>query len=74
VAHGNRRQFSYSSPRFREFYRRIAEQLARRFGKNPNVVEWQIGNEYTDESFDEDTHRQFQDWLKAKYTRPLHKS
>src|SRR5580700_5404595 len=33
--HGGRRQFSYSSPRYRQFCIAIATQLARRFGHDP---------------------------------------
>ncbi len=40
--------------------------MAARFGHNPNVIGWQIGNEYTDESFDDATRRQFQEWLQAQ--------
>lgn len=65
--HGNRQQGSPTSPRYREFCRRITEQLARRFGHNPNVAGWQIDNEYGEFSWDDDTHRQFQDWLRTKY-------
>ncbi|GGA55444.1 beta-galactosidase [Edaphobacter acidisoli] len=65
--HGTRRQFSYSSPHYREFCRQIVTELAKRFGHNPNVIGWQIDNEYTDESFDPATRRQFQQFLKAKY-------
>jgi beta-galactosidase len=65
--HGGRRQFSYTSPRYRELCRRIAEQMARRFGHDPNVIGWQIGNELTDDSFDEHSHHLFQEWLRAKY-------
>ena len=43
------------------------EQLARRFGPNPNVIGWQIGNEYTEDSYDAESHRLFQEWLRAKY-------
>lgn len=69
VTHGNRAHASASSPRYREFCRRIAEEMAIRFGHNPNVVGWQIDNEYGYAlmSYDEGTHRQFQDWLQAKY-------
>jgi beta-galactosidase len=67
MEHGGRRQFSNSSPRYREFCRKIAEALASRYGHNDNVVGWQIGNEYTEESFDAATKKQFQDWLKARY-------
>jgi len=65
--HGGRRQFSYSSPRYRQFCIAIATQLARRFGHDPNVLGWQIGNEYTDESFDPATQKQFQQFLQAKF-------
>lgn len=65
--HGGRRQFSNASPLYRDFCRKIVGQLAARFGRDPNVVGWQIGNEYTDESFDPATRRMFQDWLQAKY-------
>jgi beta-galactosidase len=65
--HGGRRQFNYASAEYRFFCAAIAEQLARRFGHDPNVIGWQIGNEYSEESFDPDTRRQFDEWLKRKY-------
>ncbi|MDR3796806.1 MAG: beta-galactosidase [Terracidiphilus sp.] len=65
--HGSRRQFNYASPEYRKFCADIAGQLARRFGHDPGVIGWQIGNEYTDESFDPATRLQFQAWLKRKY-------
>lgn len=65
--HGNRQHFSFDSPRYRVFCRQIAEEMARRFGHNPNVIGWQIDNEYADPSFDDHTQQEFQDWLKAKY-------
>ena len=69
VTHGNRAHASATSARYGEFCRRIAEQMAVRFGRNPNVVGWQIDNEYgyAQMSYDDDTRKQFQDWLKAKY-------
>src|SRR5580692_9515570 len=69
VTHGNRAHASASSPRYREFCRQIAEQMAIRFGHNPDVVGWQIDNEYGYAlmSFDDGTRRQFQDWLKTKF-------
>ena len=65
--HGSRRQFNYASPEYRKFCAVIAAQLARRFGHDPDVIGWQIGNEYTDESFDAATRSQFQRWLQRKY-------
>ncbi len=67
--HGNRAHASSGSPHYRQFCRDIAERMAIRFGHNPNVVGWQIDNEYGYAlmSYDAVTHQQFQDWLKAKY-------
>ncbi|HUM04105.1 MAG TPA: beta-galactosidase [Terriglobales bacterium] len=69
ATHGNRAHGSVSSPRYREYCRRIAEQMALHFGHNPNVVGWQIDNEYGYAlmSYDDVTRKQFQDWLQAKY-------
>ncbi|MHB8653794.1 MAG: beta-galactosidase [Terriglobia bacterium] len=65
--HGNRQQFNFANPKYRMLARRIAEQLAKRFGHNPYVLGWQIDNEYAAESYDPDTKAQFQQWLKARY-------
>ena len=69
ATHGNRAQASPSSPKYRELCRRIAEQMAIRFGHTPSVVGWQIDNEYgyAQMSYDAGTRQKFQDWLKAKY-------
>ncbi len=53
--HGNRQQFDFANPKYRELARAMAEQLAKRFGHNPNVVGWQIDNEYAEVSFDANT-------------------
>ena len=65
--HGNRRQFNYADPLYRRLCAEIVRQMARRYGHNPNVIGWQIGNEYTDESFDTATRTQFQQFLHDKY-------
>ncbi|MFE2917511.1 beta-galactosidase [Kitasatospora indigofera] len=65
--HGNRAHGSPSSPRHREHCARIAGVLARRFGRHPAVIGWQIDNELNALSHDEDTRRQFAGWLKARY-------
>ena len=65
--HGNRQQFNFANPKYRELERAMAEQLAKRFGHNPNVVGWQIDNEYAEVSFDAETRQQFQQWLKQHY-------
>jgi beta-galactosidase len=65
--HGNRQQFNWANPKYREFAREIAGQMAKRFGHNPYVLGWQIDNEYANQSFDPETQKQFQQWLRARY-------
>ncbi len=69
ATHGGRAQASVSSPRYRELCRKIAEQMALRFGHNPNVVGWQIDNEdgYAIMSYDDYARKLFQDFLEKKY-------
>jgi beta-galactosidase len=65
--HGNRQQFNWSNPKYRQLARGMAEQLAKKFGHDPNVIGWQIDNEYANESYDAGTKKLFQDWCKARY-------
>lgn len=65
--HGNRQQFNWANAKYRELARDIAEQMAKRFGHNANVLGWQIDNEYAEVSFDPETKKQFQDWLRQRY-------
>jgi beta-galactosidase len=65
--HGNRQQFDWSDPKYRELARAIAEKMAVRFGHDPNVIGWQIDNEYANESYSEADRARFQQWLNAKY-------
>ena len=69
VTHGNRAHGSSTSPVYREYCRKIAEEMAKRFGHNANVAGWQIDNEYGYAlmSYDDLTRKQFQDWLQRKY-------
>jgi beta-galactosidase len=65
--HGNRQQFDWSDPKYRELARIIAAKMAEYFGHDPNVIGWQIDNEYANESYSEIDRTRFQQWLKAKY-------
>jgi beta-galactosidase len=65
--HGNRQQFDWSDAKYRELAGKMATKMAEKFGHDPNVIGWQIDNEYAQESYGEATQRQFQDWLKQKY-------
>jgi beta-galactosidase len=65
--HGNRQQFSFTSPRYRSFSRAIALAMAKRYGHNPNVIGWQIDNEIAAPSFDENAKEGFHRWLRTRY-------
>ncbi len=65
--HGNRQQFSFSDPLYRKFARDIAEQMAIHFGHNPDVVGWQLDNEYANPDFGPTAQQQFHQWLQTKY-------
>lgn len=67
LQHGSRRHFSTASAKYRELCAQIVRQLAQRFGKNPNVVAWQIGNEFTEDSFDDEARRGWHQWLEKRY-------
>lgn len=45
MQHGGRRHCCSNNPTYRFYSGRIAEEMARRFGKHPNVIGWQIDNE-----------------------------
>ena len=65
--HGNRQQFNWADPKYRELARAMAEQEAKRFGHDPDVIGWQIDNEYAEVSYGPIAREQFQAWLKARY-------
>lgn len=66
-SHGGRCHYRPLSRTYLRFCARIANQMARRYGKHLRVIGWQIDNEYNKVSHDPDTRRQFQTWLKVKY-------
>jgi beta-galactosidase len=65
--HGNRQQFDWADPKYRVLARAVAEQMAKRFGHDPNVIGWQIDNEYANESQSPIAKQQFQDWVHQRY-------
>ncbi|WP_066816036.1 beta-galactosidase [Sphingomonas mali] len=67
AGHGARRQFSFASKRYRDFSRRIATEMAKRYGHNPAVVGWQIDNEIGPPSFDDEALVAWHAFLKARY-------
>lgn len=67
ATHGNRTHYRFTSAKYLEFSHRIAEEMARHFGHNPDVIGWQIDNEYGPVSYDEETRAKFQRFLQERY-------
>ncbi len=67
ATHGMRCHYSPTSMVYRQFCQRISQEMAKCFGHNPNVVGWQIDNELNSVSYDDETRRQFQEWLKVRF-------
>lgn len=65
--HGNRQQFSFTDPLYRKLVYDIVLQMAKRYGDNPDVVGWQLGNEFAAPDFGPTAQAQFHAWLKKKY-------
>jgi beta-galactosidase len=67
LRHGQRRQYSVNSARYRALSRGIAAAMATRYGRNRAVIGFQIDNEYGRATFDPESRLAFQAWLRAKY-------
>ncbi len=70
LRHGMRRHYNYNSPVYREFTRKIVDQLAAHYGKHPAIIGWQIDNELNCEMnvfYSESDHAAFRSYLKQKF-------
>jgi len=65
---GVRRYTCPTSPSYRRLTARLAGELARHYGHNPQLLAWQIDNEFGHPfCFCERCRRQFQDWCRARF-------
>lgn len=68
--HGLRRHYNYNSFVYQEFARRITRKLGEHYGKHPNIVGWQIDNEFNCETalfYSESDSYAFRQFLREKY-------
>ncbi|MFW0735647.1 beta-galactosidase [Flavobacterium sp. T12S277] len=66
--HGNRANQSVSNEKYRAFVEKIVTELGKRYGKNKNIMGWQVDNEPgAPDDFSPSAQKGFQRWLKAKY-------
>jgi len=64
---GNRCHYCVNSPEFHAAVGRIVRALAERFGSNPNVIGWQLDNEYHRVCYCDRCRSLFQKYLQAQY-------
>lgn len=67
VQFGNRCHYCVTSPDLHLAARRIAQAMAEWFGDNPNVIGWQIDNEYNRVCHCDRCRDQFQQYLAGKF-------
>lgn len=70
LRHGTRLHVNGTHPVYKEYTKKIVEQLAQRYGNNPGIIGWQIDNEpHFRGLYDYSEHAQlsFREWLKNRY-------
>ena len=71
LSEGTRRACCLNSDVYWDFSKRIVTAMASALGQHPQLIAWQvdngIGGHLTEESFNDQTRRDWQSWLKAKY-------
>ncbi|TAL05449.1 MAG: beta-galactosidase [Verrucomicrobia bacterium] len=68
---GTRRAVCLNSEAYWEHSKKLVTAMAKALGSHPQLIGWQIdnsiGGNFTEESFNEDTRRDWHLWLQAKY-------
>lgn len=65
--HGNRVNYNYSSPIYRERSRDMARRLAERYGDHPRLLAWHLSNEYSGADYGAESIAAFRLWLRERY-------
>ncbi|HYN87504.1 MAG TPA: beta-galactosidase, partial [Ardenticatenaceae bacterium] len=67
--YGNRRNYCPNHPTYHDYSRRVVERMAEHYRDNPNVIGWQIDNEFGqgDRCCCLVCQQCFHDWLRARY-------
>ena len=65
---GNRADQSVTNKKYVSFVNKIVAELGKRYGRNKNVIGWQIDNEpYATPDYSPSSRKAFQNWLRKKY-------
>ncbi|GEM47275.1 beta-galactosidase [Deinococcus cellulosilyticus] len=65
--YGDRHNSCPSSPTYRHFAPRLAEELAKRYKDEDTIALWHVSNEYTGICYCENCEKSFRAWLKNRY-------
>jgi beta-galactosidase len=66
----SRRHYCYNSPIYRRMSKQIVDKMAEHYRNNPNVIGWQIDNEFNNENpecYSDSCRVAFRGWVKQKY-------
>ena len=64
---GQRHNACPNSLVYQKYAKALAEELAKRYGNNKNIVCWHVNNEYGGECYCESCEKAFRVWLRKKY-------
>jgi beta-galactosidase len=64
---GSRREYCPNSATYRHYSVRITQAMAEHYRNNPNVIGWQIDNEFGDRCYCETCRHEFHAWLRRKF-------
>lgn len=64
---GTRRHYCASNQAYHRHVRRMVEAMAAHYGNHPQVVAWQIDNEFDAHCYCDACQEGFREWLKARY-------
>jgi beta-galactosidase len=65
--HGNRCHYCMNSPQYHLLVKQIVSRLGKHYGHNPNVIGWQIDNEYNRVCYCDTCRQAFQQYLLEEY-------
>lgn len=68
LPYGHRREYCPSHPLYQARTKVIVTALARHYQNHPNIIGWQIDNEFGDRCYCELCREQFHGWLQDKYS------
>ena len=67
IEHDCRTHYCVNSPEYHEHTRRIVSKMAEHFGNNPNIIGWQIDNEFSRVCYCDTCQTTFQQYLVEKF-------